>query len=145
MAVLISKYSHDQLASYISSVNRWVSSCVASCHLIGPHKEGDIPIMTLIPLSSSSCHLTTLAKFLKSSCSWFHHFKVVMYGRTCNPFFCPGYKHFILSVNFSILHIVCTTLHLTLPHPPACPTYRRASTVPVISILILFENLNLGC
>ena len=77
MAVLISKYSHDQLASYISSVNRWVSSCVASCHLIGPHKEGDIPIMTLIPLSSSSCHLTTLAKFLKSSCSWFHHLKAV--------------------------------------------------------------------
>ena len=41
---------------------------------------------------------------------------------------------------FSDVRIVCSTLHLTVPHPPACPTYREHS-----DINSYFKNWNLGC
>ena len=100
----------------------WVSSCVASWVTMGT-RRGWHPHVTLIFLASSSCLLiTTLANSLESWCSWYWMFRI---NRTVRY---PG-----RSVYFSDVHIVCTTLHLTVPHPPTCPTYPSPA---VISILI---------
>ena len=101
----------------------WVSSCVASWVTMETWR-GWHPHVTLIFLASSSCLLvTTLANSLESCCSWYWMFRIYR-----------SVRYPVRSVYFSDVHIVCTTLHLTVPHPPTCPTYPSPA---VISILIL--------
>ena len=121
----ISGYSHDQPGYHTHHAHHWwVSSCVASWVTMGT-RRGWHPHVTLIFLASSSCLLiTTLANSLESW-YWMFRIRICIYRTVRYP---------VRSVYFSDVHIVCTTLHLTVPHPPTCPTYPSPA---VISILIL--------
>ena len=119
----ISGCSHDQ---------PWVSHIIGEClpgwqwGLERLTSAGDLDL-----LASSSClRVTTLANSLESCCccSWYPTSRTYIHH--------PPARYPLVSVYFSDVHIVCTTLHLTVPHPPTSPTYSDINAYLRTGILV---------
>ena len=123
----ISGCSHDQ--AWVSHIMHIIGECLPGWQW-GLERVTSADDLDL--LASSSClRVTTLANSLEScSVDDIQHLESIHpQDILCDP------------VYFSDVHIMCTTLHLTVPHPPACPTYHSEHS----DISAYFENWNLGC